>query len=402
MARSEKSLDVSELIRRKRSVNPLDLEEARRKGATLLENLIIEPDNFAVLYALCQVYTIHDLSHDDEEKSFLAGVVEILLEHDSLLPFLHYVVKREVGECQEPNALFRARTVFTLLFADLISRRPCMKFLNECCGFVVDKVIKSKHGWETDLCRVETGPKLSSGLQKMSYVTKNAQKLVALADALLANVKKNFNKCPPSLRKIFEMVAALTALKYPELKWKIVGSLFFLRFLNPALCSPEKYELVSREITPQSRKGLVTVSKMLMATANGNLLTVDDSPGNVVLNTWIEPQIEGLEQLFSQLVEVQMTDWKEADIAKTPREGSPRVKVKNFGEKVRFALNNKSFLQPSDKMGAVLTAEQSFDLRLRVLDALIANQVKVKELLSGDMSALTQWMWLKEALETFL
>ncbi len=40
-------------------------------AAVCVQNLLIEPDNFGVFYALCQVYTIHDVSHEQEERDFL-------------------------------------------------------------------------------------------------------------------------------------------------------------------------------------------------------------------------------------------------------------------------------------------------------------------------------------------
>lgn len=63
----------------------------------------------------------------------------------------------------------------------------------------------------------------------MSFVTKNGKTLIEVLDDLLANVKKNFGKCPSMLRKVFELVAVSVAAKYPELTWNIVGSFFFLR-----------------------------------------------------------------------------------------------------------------------------------------------------------------------------
>lgn len=164
LVRSKRSLDVSSTLRPKELFSDGEsIKDAKKRGALQLESVLIEPENFSVLYALCQVYTIDGQSHEDSEKDFAHAVVEILLERDSLMPFLQYAVTREVDDCNEPNVLFRSRTVFTFLLSDVFSRKPCVVFLGECIEPTISKIINKKGGWEIELSRVQPGPKLQSG-----------------------------------------------------------------------------------------------------------------------------------------------------------------------------------------------------------------------------------------------
>jgi len=421
-ARRAGSLDFAVQASRKNSRTEAEEEEHRLKGAHLMENLVIEPDNFSVLYALCQVYTIVE-QHDEEEKAFLSGVVEILLEHNVLLPFLDYVIAREVDECTEVNTLFRGRTVFVLLLGDLLNRRACQKFLSDMTSSTFSDVLRHKGTIEVDPTRIDD----SSDSNREAV--RNAERLTKLADALLDNIRKRYFKCPPSLRKVFELLSLHTAKKFPELRWKMVGAVFFLRFINPALSQPEKYGLVSKEVTMGNRRALVMLSKMLQfVTNNSRFDTLADS--HKLLNVWIDQNVAGTEELFSQLVVVLDEDWAQSDVT-TPRNSktgpsprrssvtlespkgsgfspghSPRTakastkwaqKLNDTKDKLRDSLTSRN-----DKLGRNLTREESQALRLQVLDTLIKNQDRVKELLSGSMSTQTQWMWLKESLSSFL
>lgn len=288
-------------------------------AAVCVQNLLIEPDNFGVFYALCQVYTIHDVSHEQEERDFLrqetmvpppcvypracfflcdcewwrigvlaltshhSGVNEILLQNNCLFPFIEYVVKREIDACAEANTLFRQRTVFTLLLADILKRQACGK--NACSnGGVLASHVPVQCASYTNALRRYLRPSRRSKdslplirhslmicrktrptpvLQKLSswpMVRASSSVLCAVCRLLtrhtgvLQTVRRNFSKCPPSLRKICEFLSSAAAAKFPELRWSILGSVLFLRFLCPAICSPENFSFVTKEVTAPQRK----------------------------------------------------------------------------------------------------------------------------------------------------
>jgi hypothetical protein len=359
---------------------------------------------------------------------FLSGVMEILLEHNSMLPFMRYVVTREIAECSEVNTLFRGRTVFTLLLGDILRRRPCHKFLSECTSGTFSEVLRQKQPLEPDATRIDG----SSNPEKDSI--KNAERIIKIADNLVDSIRKKYSKCPPSLRKVFEMLSVVTAEKWPHLRWTIVGSVFFLRFINPALSQPELHGLVSKEISMGTRRGLIIISKMIQFVTNNSRFD-SSTPANKLLNGWVEDSIKGIETLFSQLIVVEEKDWLQVDISSanqvmspgrpnssyspgrkgsnlhltptavspqggnSPRWSSSRLadKIKESTEKVKSSVMGKN-----DKLARNLTPEESLALRLQVLDTMIKYQNQVKDLLSASMATTTQWVWLKESLSTFL
>ena len=275
----------------------------------------------------------------------------------------------------------------------------------DCTKNTLADAQKLKTALEVDVTRVDASSVPGSSTVEREAV-RNAERLIKMADGLMERIRKRYSKCPPSLRKVFELLSHVTQSKFPLLQWKIVGAVFFLRFINPALSQPELHSLVSREIPMHQRKALVLVSKMIQFVTNDSRF--DESNGNaghVLLNTWISGQSHTVGTLFSQLIEVSESDWSDQTDIKSPKHdsngNSPRV---SFSSKTLASMMNeskekiKSRLDKSLNLGEHLNPEQSMALRLRVLDTLIKNQTQVKDLLSTNMSTMTQWVWLKEAL----
>ena len=129
-----------------------------------------------------------------------------------------------------------------------------------------------KVGLETDASRLDADVKLA---------VSNADRLIKILDNLVDRIGAKYSKCPPTLRKTFELLAHVVGSKFPHLKAKIVGAVFFLRFINPGLSQPEKHDLVTKEIPMFQRKVLVQAAKMLQFVTN-------DSRYEVVANKEVE------------------------------------------------------------------------------------------------------------------
>jgi len=88
---------------------------------------------------------------------------------------------------------------------------------------------------------------------------------------MLDRVTDLSNECPLSLREGFKYLLEAIAKSYSDISAKgIVGSIFFLRFLCPAIISPAKYTDMDDEeaLSPQVSAQLVLASKILLHIAN--------------------------------------------------------------------------------------------------------------------------------------
>lgn len=305
----------------------------RVKAAVLLETLLLEPSNHCVLYSLCEVYTIHE-GHDEEERDFLSGVNEILLQNRALQEFYQYVLTREVEGCHEGNTLFRERSVFSLLLSDLTARQPCVKWLRDIATSAVTFFVKRSK----TLMRTQSGAGTSVDINVEGDVTtamasRNAGLILGQVDSILANIRLQYARCPPSLRKIMSRLSRATAQKFPELRYAIVGSVLFLRFVNPALVSPEKFGLCKEEPSIPQRRGLILVSKILQCAASGTLMTSHSPKTEAayeVFNRWLATQHMTMQTLFASIMSV--TDEELSAVSDVPslrggsNESTPPIK----------------------------------------------------------------------------
>jgi hypothetical protein len=76
------------------------------------------------------------------------------------------------------------------------------------------------------------------------------QALTQLAGALLEALFAAPGNVPDSFRDLFSSLQADVLQRFPEMKERVVGGFFFLRFICPALVSPEQWGLLDGTYEP--------------------------------------------------------------------------------------------------------------------------------------------------------
>jgi Ras GTPase-activating-like protein IQGAP2/3 len=74
--------------------------------------------------------------------------------------------------------------------------------------------------------------------------------LIDVANRFLETIMESLDQVPYGIRWICKQIRSLTKRKYPEATdiaiCSLIGGFFFLRFLNPAIVTPQAYMLVDR------------------------------------------------------------------------------------------------------------------------------------------------------------
>ncbi|PKI82801.1 RasGAP protein [Malassezia vespertilionis] len=103
-------------------------------------------------------------------------------------------------------------------------------------------------------------------------VQERCAKLVQLATPLLQSVVNSLDNVPYGIRWICKQIRSLTKRKFSQESefsmCTLIGAFFFLRFLNPAIVAPQAYMLVDDTPSPQARRALTLVAKMLQTLVN--------------------------------------------------------------------------------------------------------------------------------------
>lgn len=96
--------------------------------------------------------------------------------------------------------------------------------------------------------------------------------LIHLANLFLETIISQLEQVPYGIRWICKQIKLLTKAKYPEAsEWSVcslIGGFFFLRFINPAIVTPQSYMIVEKQPSQNPRRTLTLIAKMLQNLAN--------------------------------------------------------------------------------------------------------------------------------------
>lgn len=79
------------------------------------------------------------------------------------------------------------------------------------------------------------------------------------------------DKFPPQLRSMCHCLYQVLSKRFPQFPQNnigAVGTVIFLRFINPAIVSPQEMGIVSKQVPPSVKRGLMLMSKILQNIAN--------------------------------------------------------------------------------------------------------------------------------------
>jgi Ras GTPase-activating-like protein IQGAP2/3 len=108
--------------------------------------------------------------------------------------------------------------------------------------------------------------------QVQKIIAPRIQKLSDLANQLLDTILASIDHVPYGIRWICKQIRSLTKRKYPNATeysiCSLIGGFFFLRFVNPAIVTPNAYMLVDSVPQKNPRRTLTLLAKILQNLAN--------------------------------------------------------------------------------------------------------------------------------------
>jgi Ras GTPase-activating-like protein IQGAP2/3 len=103
----------------------------------------------------------------------------------------------------------------------------------------------------------------SNAVQNM--IRPRLQKLMEIANSFLTTIINSLDQVPYGIRWICKQIRSLTKRKYPDATdyaiSSLIGGFFFLRFVNPAIVTPQAYMLVDGIPGNNSRTTLTLVKQ---------------------------------------------------------------------------------------------------------------------------------------------
>lgn len=144
----------------------------------------------------------------------------------------------------------------------------------------------------------------STRLEKNGDIDVNQRNLLKLTKQILDSILASANDFPPQLNSMCICLRQVLCKKYPnsDTNLKAVGTVIFLRFINPAIVSPYEAGIVDRQPSQRTLRGLMLVSKILQNIANNVEFSKEEHmlPFNDFVRTQFEPLRRWVSEISSE------------------------------------------------------------------------------------------------------
>ncbi|KAI0224722.1 iqgap- protein [Massospora cicadina] len=123
-----------------------------------------------------------------------------------------------------------------------------------------------------------------------TVLIRHLQQLRAITDQFIEGIYASLDRIPYGIRYIAKELKASLVRKFPAEREgvivRIVGHLVYYRYISPAIVAPETFGVVERDISPNHRRCLAEVAKMLNQVTMGKMFS-EDNVFLLPLNTYV-------------------------------------------------------------------------------------------------------------------
>ncbi|XP_013143458.1 PREDICTED: neurofibromin isoform X1 [Papilio polytes] len=196
----------------------------------------------------------------------LARVFVTLFDAKHLLaPLLWNIFYREVEVTDCMQTLFRGNSLGSKIMAycfKIYGYGYLQSLLEPLISTLLDQADEQPElSFEVDTARLDPSQDIEV----------NRSNLIELTKEVFDRIVNSADKFPPQLRSMCHclyQVLSKRFAQFPQTSVGAVGTVLFLRFINPAIVSPQEMGIVSRPVPSQVKRGLMLMSKILQNIAN--------------------------------------------------------------------------------------------------------------------------------------
>ncbi|KAK4689403.1 Ras GTPase-activating-like protein IQGAP2/3, partial [Tremellales sp. Uapishka_1] len=302
-------------------------EKKMGQYANLFFLLQSEPRHVA---SLCRLVSLSEIDTLLQTVMFtLYGNQYEQREEHLLLTMFQSVLSAQFETTTEFGSLLRANTPVSRMMTTYTRRGPGQSYLKGVLADRINSLIEHKDlnleinplkVYEQMIQQIEedTGtlpPSLPRGVPPevaaanadvQAIIVPRLTMLMEIANTFLSTIIDSMETVPYGIRWICKQIRSLTRRKYPEASdasiCSLIGGFFFLRFINPAIVTPQAYMLVDGVPAKHPRRTLTLIAKMLQNLANKPSYSKEQYM--MSLNPFVESNKQRINQFLNNLCEV--------------------------------------------------------------------------------------------------
>jgi Ras GTPase-activating-like protein IQGAP2/3 len=215
-------------------------------------------------------------------------------EEHLLLSMFQAVLQAEFDEATGLGSLLRANTALTRMMSTYTRRGPGQQYLKQTLTNVLKYVTEQKDmcmeinpikvyeayiiDYETttgrpfELNRKPTPEEAAANPQVQAIIGPRLRALEEMSTTFLNAILNSTDLVPYGIRWICKQIRELTKAKFPTSTraqtCSLIGGFFLLRFINPAIVTPQAFMLVDSKLSVNTRRNLTLLAKILQNLAN--------------------------------------------------------------------------------------------------------------------------------------
>lgn len=211
-----------------------------------------------------------------------------------LLTMFSIVLSATIESATELGSLLRQNTAISRMLTTYIRRGPGQTYLKYVLSEKIRKLIVEKDidleinplkVYEKMVNEIERQTGISSVLATtitseeaaidpnvISIIRPRIETLIEICQSFLNTITTSIDKIPYGIRWICKQIKLMTKKKFPKASdddiCSLIGGFFFLRYINPAIVTPQAYMLIETNpsVNPKRTLTLVSISMFLDVT----------------------------------------------------------------------------------------------------------------------------------------
>jgi len=249
-------------------------------------------------------------------------------EEHLLLTMFQNVLAAQFDASTEKNSLLRANTPVSRMMTTYTRRGPGQTYLKNVLSERINNLIEHKDldleidplkvykkmisdieeetGRPCDLPKAITQEAAQENPDVQAIIGPRLNMLMEITGSFLSTIINSINQVPYGIRWICKQIRSLSKRKYPDITehdiCTLIGGFFFLRFVNPAIVTPQAYMLVENTPSAIPRRTLTLVAKLLQNSANKPTYSKEGYMG--LLNSFTEQNKGKINKFLNDLCEV--------------------------------------------------------------------------------------------------
>jgi len=270
-----------------------DVDDLRIKYKQVLDQLF-SPER-SIVYSYC---AFGDTDTGDADP-FANSIITLFRAYGNHMKLLDQLIQREVDYTFDYTTVFRRNSMCTKMMT-FFSKDTGQSYLVDVLGTACRQIFES----HTEILEVEAGPLKTKGLPPEN-LPEYINNLLTRCQQILDSVISKIDSCPGSFRYICYYLKKNVKTKWPDGgddPWlKAIVGFFFLRFVCPAVVTPEGIGVTPSPDNEQRRK-FVLVAKVLQNLANATSFagTVKELEP---IDKWIKDNTERVSKFLNALAE---------------------------------------------------------------------------------------------------